>query len=685
MPRYNDISHFKLDLVKDFQSFLAPKIPWENITDFTVHKSFCGLEPYPKQLTLLRMIYLETENMTDFDVDTINGWRKTFGKKESIGVPADIWDRIAWLKANGYRRFPLVLGVIGRRAGKGWLGGVIGSESISRMVALGDWQEHYGIQAHKVAYAHCFATTQQQAMTAQFADIKTVVTGNNWLKKWTVDLKDHTMTFRTPADLAYIAELQVNKQNVNYEVATVRVRAHSSNSASSRGHSVFSNYYDEFAHMLVGTGGVRSSEEMYSAQQPSLKQFGKDGFTYIPSSPWSKVGQFYNLYTQGSTLIPEYIERTGAVQVKQLTAKDLDEDAEETFTNLIADPTMLVIQLPSWSTFEGWEDSYRLNGIKQDKALIEYDDDMKRKEAANPTKFRVEFGAQFAEVEDPYLNPDMVDKMFEPWYGLSSEPFNQEERSHGDSSIEYHGHADPGRTNANFAMAICHLEEAPPDQFGNVWKHSVVDFMKVWSPNDFPNHTIDYVQVEDELSEILAKFPSLKEFTFDQWNSSSLIAKLGRDHPRINIHEVTATEKVNQDRYEKFKSAVNLGWVHSYKDAFFDKDAGISLLEQELKFLSEKNGKVVKQDTGPVQTKDLSDAVHITSVRLLDRYLSRWFDMNGIKPQFAKSNVQVIGNQTRVSSVMPQIDPNSELRQRVNSISSRRPTFYSSTRGGRFR
>ena len=79
---------------------------------------------------------------------------------------------------------------------------------------------------------------------------------------------------------------------------------------------------------------------------------------------------------------------------------------------------------------------------------------------------------------------------------------------------------------------------------------------------------------------------------------------------------------VNQERYEKFKSALNLGWVSAYRDRFFD-DTG-SLLEQELKFLSEKNGKVVKQDFGPVTTKDLADCVQVVTVDLLHEALDRW-------------------------------------------------------------
>ena len=90
----------------------------------------------------------------------------------------------------------------------------------------------------------------------------------------------------------------------------------------------------------------------------------------------------------------------------------------------------------------------------------------------------------------------------------------------------------------------------------------------------------------------------------------------------IRVVEETATEKANYERAEKFKSAINLGWVHSFKDNLYED--GQSLLELECKFLSEKNGKIYKQEFGPVVTKDLFDAVSVITVDLLHESLERW-------------------------------------------------------------
>src|SRR6478609_3785889 len=106
--RNNDALH-RLDasnLIDMFKRGIKPKKPWRDITEFVTSPRFLNYRPYPKQLTLLKLIFLETENMNAFDIKTIEEWRSGFGGKESYGVQPDIWHRVKWLKDHGYRRFP---------------------------------------------------------------------------------------------------------------------------------------------------------------------------------------------------------------------------------------------------------------------------------------------------------------------------------------------------------------------------------------------------------------------------------------------------------------------------------------------------------------------------------------------------------------------------------------------------
>lgn len=393
------------------------------------------------------------------------------------------------------------------------------------------------------------------------------------------------------------------------------------------------NCYDEMAHMIVGTGSSKSDAEIYEAYQPSLDQFGKDKMTYVASSPFSKIGKFYELYKQGSVTLDVYNAREGRMETRTLTEQSEGVDAEEEIEALIADPEMLVVQLPSWALYEDWETSTTIpmmpnkprcfRGIKRPVQYSPLGDKPENKamaimKAKNPEKFKVEREGQFASVMDAYLNEVMVDRMFEPptWRA----PLAPQDQ--GKFSLLYRAHADPSRTNANFGFAIGHIEDLPPDDFGDVWQCVIIDKLHVWKPENFPDHTIDYVQVTHELDDYLYKFPSMTMMSYDQYNSAGFISHQRRKFPKIRVVEKTFTPKENQDRFEKFKSALNLGWVKSYRDTFFED--GQSLLEMELKFLQEKNGKVDKQEFGPVQTKDLADAVMVVTVDLLHQNLDRW-------------------------------------------------------------
>jgi hypothetical protein len=615
-----------VDLLKQFSNGLVPNKPWESIVDFTIHPSFLGYKAYPRQLTLLKLMFLEIEDMTQYDLDVIEGWRKNFGNRISVGVQPDIWERIDYLKRNGYRRFPHIQAVLGRRASKGWTGGVLGAEQMAYMVSLDNWQDHYGIQPHKDAYGHAVATSLPQAMKFQFADIREAVDSCKYLQPYIATSKDHVIMIRTPADIRHIADLTARRIPIDREIATIRMLAMTSASSSGRGAAAFMVTYDEMAHMLVGTQGPRTSEAVYEAYQPSLQQFGKDSLTYIPSSPFSMVGKFYELYTAGSVPVLEYQEKTGEVTKRVVLAKNLEDDPEQTFDELTADPTMLIIQLPSWELYEDWERASDMLGYSLKRAVMTYDVGMQRLEKRSPSKFKVEYNAQFAEVEDAYLNPDKVDAMFKPfWDGRVLEP-----KEYGQMDIIYHGHVDPGKSKAHFAMAIGHLENSPePDEWGNIWPHAIIDYMKVWKAQDYADGIIDFVSVGEELKEVLGQYRSMDVFSFDQWNSAGMIAQLKKMYGhRTTVKEVTFTDKENYKRFEKFQAAINLGWVHSYRDSFFDEDlGGGSLLERELKFLQEKNGKVVKQDFGPVTTKDLADCVMETTVRMLERNLDKWQQM----------------------------------------------------------
>ena len=663
---------------------LVTQSPWESITDFATHPSFCNLRLYPRQKTLLRLIYLEVEQMTDYDIEVINRWAEGFKDPSTPeGVQEDIWERIDYLRQHGYRRFPHIQMVMGRRASKGVIGGVLGAEQLAYFYSLDDWQDHYGLPAGKEGYLNCLATTQTQAKRFQFADIRATVEGCAYLQPAISTSREEGLSLRTPSDLRLISQMQQDGIPIEREIASLRVIPMSSNSASGRGATSFGNIYDEMAHMLSGTGSVKTSEEIYEAYQPSLDQFGRDSLTLIPSSPWTRVGKFYELYRSGCVTLDEY-NRKHDRQLPIVDEEERDLDVEEGLEEALADPEMLVVQLPSWSLYEDWDHSRELGGPRFKRA-IQYSPRgeepenlrMRRLESRNPDKFKVERRAQFAEVIDAYLNPRKVDAMFQPFWGgreLEAQPKGRLDRT-------YRIHIDPATTNANFSLAIAHLEDSPePDEHGETWPHVIIDYLHVWKAQDFPDHTIDYTQVYQDLVDILNRFPTTAKFTSDAWNSAAFLAMLRRDFgQRIRFEEASFSDRGNRERAEYFKSAINLGWVHAYRDDLYEGTEG-SLLELELKFLSEKNGKVERQTFGPVTTKDLADSTMEVSVDLLKEHLDHWERaLLGISPAYGSTDVLAVRN-NRVPSLDTYSRPLSSY-QGKGGLSARGPRRTPSTQG----
>lgn len=616
------------DPVAIMTSAVGKKQPWESIVDFASHESFCGQVLYPRQLTLLKLMYLETEHMTSFDLEVIEEWRKGFRRRRDVfGVQPDIWERIAYLKARGARRFPHIQAVLGRRASKGFIGGILGAEQIAYFHSLDNWQQHFGVRPGKIGYLNVGATSLTQAKDHQFKDVRDVVESCKYLQPHIAESKDYMMSIRTPADLRMIAEMKAAKIPIEHPIATLEVQALSASSTAGRGATAFGIFLDEFAFMIHGTGSHKSGEEIYEDWMPSLDQFDLDGLTYIPSSPASKVGKCYSLYQEGSVLMSSYQENTetgeeAAAELKAMAAQGGNDTAE-----VVADPTKLVIQLPSWGLYENWEKSRQLIGVSFKRPIQPgptHESQVRRK-LRNPDKFKVEREGQWAEVQGAYFDPDMVERIFDaPGWRPALES-----QSRGYLTHKYRIHCDPGRTGANFALCIGHLENSPPDEHGIAWPHVIIDMLHVWRPQDFPpdietgRPTIDYVQVQEDIDDILFRFPSTSKISFDQWNSAGMIASLRRKFsPSIRVAEVTFTERDNQARFERVKSALNLGWVHSYRDNFYEDNA--SLLGMELKFLSETNGRVERQKIGPVTTKDLCDAFCVVVSDLMHESLERY-------------------------------------------------------------
>ena len=628
-----------------------PDIP--PICDFAEHPAFLGRRLYPRQKTLLKLINLEVEQFTDYDLEVIEEWSKGFSKHGvSIGISPDIWKRIDYLKENDYNHFKEVINITGRRGGKGHIGGILGAYNNWKLLQLDDPQWYYGIDRSKDVYLFCAATNIQQAKAYQFADLVNTIIDADCFKPYIAEAKEYFVALRTPADTRRIAAFEARGIRPQRLIASVRNMAITSNSKASRGAACFTVMFDEFAHMLVGTDGPRTSDEVYNAIVPALDQFGKDGFIYIPTSPFTKIGKCYELYQAG-----------------------LMEDPE---TGDPLYPNMLIAQLPSWGPYEDWDDPRATQGFQFRGAPQLYNDEMKKLEQREPTVFKVERMSQWADVIDAYLDPVVIAKMYDPFIDGSGQMRYLEQQDYGVMAFFYRGHCDPSKAQANTAAMICHTEMIPDPEDGELWYHIVTDWMKVWNPEDYDNHQVDYELIEEELVNTINRFPTLKVFSYDQYGSFVTLPRLkkrlkeSRPPHKAIVVEDTFTPSSNMRRAERFKSALGMGWIHAFRDDYGND--GSCLLEDELRFLQEVNGKIKKQDVGPVRTKDLADCLMVCVDQLLEDNFRRLDTRDRLGSTKLLTSAQG-GYHTPLTTYYDESD-RSSARSKLNSLSNRGPYDY---------
>jgi hypothetical protein len=579
---------------------------------------------YPRQATLLKVIFLRLDLLTEYDHMVIDEWEDNFRQTGNNGIVPGVRRRMAKLRKEGRKWFRETLLVMGRRAGKGHISGLSMAYVLWNYMAKGDPQRYYGVDRDKKLVAMVFAGKRDQAKATVWQDAVNYITGSACFAPYIrAPLQAEKLSIYAPHDFVRMrkrAQQGINPDDIN--MATFEIVPKESTLMAGRGPTSFCQAYDEMAH-VVASGANRAAEEVYGAATPSLDQFGPDAFIIEPSSPWQMLGQFYVNYC--NSLLE-------------------DEEGEPVY------PEMLMIQLTSWDIYKDWEVAHEIQvfpdgyegdlGEYKDKpplhflplrgAIQAYDDQMARLKQSNPETFAVERESHFAVALDAYLKEEKVRQIFQPWTERSSHfggpMLAMQER--GRLDIDYKAHGDPSKSNANFGLALAHAEPGPDNRL-----HVVFDKIHHFNPGDFEDHIVDYDEIEEWIWDgMLAPFMPT-EMTFDQFNSAQVIQRLAKRSrqaalPKVTqVYEKTATKQHNWQRAEIFKTAVYMGWVHApyYEQA-----------ELELRFLQEKNGVVDHPDSGPVQTKDVADAMMECVMSLIgDQIISMRSELGSMRPQGA--------------------------------------------------
>jgi hypothetical protein len=581
------------DLIGDFKTALAPKRV--DIVEFAESDEFCNRPLYPYQKIVLKLIFLQ--ELDGFEEDILSKWIKESSTDAfyPMAIVPMIRERIDYLRDHNYSHFPIVQMVGGRRSGKGYMTAIAIAYKAYQLILMDDPMYHYGVDPTKEIYFPIIAASLKQAKEFQFSDVFNTITHCKAMQKFISKGSETLITLHTPASKRQEIEMKAMYPNMTRDLAKIKLEALATSASTIRGGTSMVITLDEMAHMLAGES-TRSADLVWDSGTPSLKQFDTDGMVFANSSPWTKIGKFYELYEQSLEI-------------------------EGTFPKY---PEYFMMQWPSWAMFDEWQLASSPRISRRPKPLITFSSlDTERK--SDPDKFRVEYGAHFQETLDAFLRPEMVDRMFS---GTTPDGRLLKTEHTGVGTFIYKGHGDPSQTTANFGIAIGHIEtydEVLTDEDGKTvfengrpqlakMPHVVFDLIDAFYPGDMPDGVIDWINVVmPEITTLIRNFRPF-EFTFDQFDSTMAIQQLrkniqGMGITDVRVREVTATVAQNKRRWDNFKAALYLGRVHAPAPRGQLNERSIDLGRDELKFLQLKNDKVMKQDQGPIQTKDIADCI----------------------------------------------------------------------------
>jgi hypothetical protein len=578
------------------EDWVSPDLEIPDPLEFVLSSDYLRRRIYPRQGTLLKLIFLRDDLLTEYDYEVIRVWGRSFasGEGQITGIQPDILERLEICKAEGRPWFREVIFVGGRRGSKSFLGALAGAYVLWHYLTLGDPQGHFGIDRSKQLGVYVFANQEQQAMANQWKDLRDVIIGAKCFIPWVPrSPKVEILQVFAPNDDARVRELMDLGITLKpEEMSSFVVAPMGSAAVSARGPAACMDFFDEFALVTRATS-KSSSEDLWQAATPALDQFRKWAFIYMGSSPYQMTGQFYAEYEEA------------------LARSDGTDGVDE---GTILRPEVMMTQLTSWDIYEDWQIADEIP-IYPDRAETyphqvsapqEYDEQMRRLERANPATFMVERRAQWAAVQDAYFSTEVVDSIFEPWPPPPGTPVNLGMLSHGPMMYTYTAHADPSDSDANFGFALAHTLD-----LGGLMPHVVFDLITHWSPQEFPDGHIDYAIVLDDIKNIVRGFAP-DQMSFDQGYSAWMISELKKWSTWERLVRPTtffkrsATAPLNWTVAEVTKTACGLGYVHA---------PTYDLLAQEMKFLQKTMnqgalyGRVDHPTSGPVTTKDVWDCV----------------------------------------------------------------------------
>lgn len=602
-------------LIDAFDERFLPQERYRKLSITRFAREWCGMELLLWQRVVLKLYAgeaLSERREPGYSMSESEWFERQL---EAGRLPPDTRSRVR-RNPDGFRS---ILLVVGRRAGKSVCIAIAALYKVHEVLQHYNPQRHYGIQDNDVIQIAVAATTAAQSERSPFEKIRAIckqaIKDNLPLARWIADIQSKSIHFRTRHDME--VEESLKSEGIDQRSASVQIHAYHSNVDSLRGGQIIAAIFDEFAQFRLNQRGLDTAEYFYNTLVASTVQFGKDGRTFILSTPQGEQGKFYELYRETWAGI-----RESTIGLKMPTWEAWECEPPER-------PTRLTRELLS----EAEDVSFSWN-----PATETFEEAYSRA----PSSFKMEFGAEFVGSDEQWLPSILIDHP--QGKGLIDRSL-----SHVTDGIVgrcYVVHCDAATKTDAFALCVLHKESTGDGE------RIVVDHLVRWyvAPTPFYQERpyefvirqkgpepaqIYFREVREYIKrEILGRFGVLL-LTFDQFNSHSMVEEL-TEHVQEKglptmVDVVHFTREFNRRRADNFEALLLEGRIKCYPHPLF---------QEELKGLvKDAYGRVQK---GPGYNDDLYDAVSTAAYNAMD--LPETFDqgmgqISSLSPSFPQTRL----------------------------------------------
>jgi hypothetical protein len=381
--------------------------------------------------------------------------------------------------------------VWGRRASKDFFVSLIALYEAMKLLECegGDPYAYYEIASGNTINILTVANSADQAHLA-FAEIKGKLLYSPYFSdKYNRDgIGSSAIHLLTPSDKEQNKKFA--ERGISSKKGSIGIVVGHSNSDTLLGKQCITLILDEVAS-YKNTKGASGGDRIYTALTPTVKTFVRkeyekdengeyildeidqriikdrryDGKIISISSPRSKEGKFYELFSSASE-----------------------------------DNTRLVQRLPTWDV----NPTHTRDSLRTEAKIM------------SESEFNMEFGAEWGGTgKESFFTEDQVNACFRGHNLLNKEM--------GVPGVIYFAHLDPATNSHNYALVVAHKEFYLDMNTQKAEYRIVIDHIKHWEPS--AGSPISIKEVDEYVVKLKKRF-RIVLLTYDQWNSQESVAKL---------------------------------------------------------------------------------------------------------------------------------------------------------------